>query len=238
MNTVKYFELKPDQFLQRMQELPLAYLPLGTLEWHGTHLPFGSDALQSEALFVELAQECGGVVLPPLFLGPDRTMLDEKGNVLIGMDYAASTNPPQALPGSAYWISNEQFEQLLHSILSQLKRAGFKAVIADGHGPSRRLWANNCEKWEKEFEMYLFGIKDEQRPDWNFMNDHAAQNETSIMLHYHPHLVDLSVYPQNEASPVLGVNGVHPSLASAEMGRSIVMNAKEYAKKWITQLRF
>lgn len=238
MNTVKYLELKPDQFLQRITELPLAYLPLGTLEWHGTHLPLGSDALQSEALFLELAQECGGVVLPPLFLGPDRKKITDDGLELIGMDYAASTNPQQQLPGSAYWISNEQFEQLLYSILLQLKRAGFKAVMADGHGPSRRLWANKCEAWEKEFELKLFGIKDEQRPVWNFMNDHAAQNETSIMLHYYPNLVDLSVYPNNENTTVLGVNGVHPSLATAELGKLLSISAKKYAKNWINNLKF
>ena len=34
MKKVLYEELLPEEFVQRMQEMPVAYLPLGTLEWH------------------------------------------------------------------------------------------------------------------------------------------------------------------------------------------------------------
>ena len=33
MKKVLYEELLPEEFVQRMQEMPVAYLPLGTLEW-------------------------------------------------------------------------------------------------------------------------------------------------------------------------------------------------------------
>jgi len=45
---VLYQELTPDEFTHRLAECPVAYLPLGTLEWHSTHLPLGSDGLQSK----------------------------------------------------------------------------------------------------------------------------------------------------------------------------------------------
>ena len=32
---VRYAELLPSAFRTRLQARPLAYLPLGTLEWHG-----------------------------------------------------------------------------------------------------------------------------------------------------------------------------------------------------------
>ena len=40
MKKVLYEELLPEEFVQRMQEMPVAYLPLGTLEWHGPHMPW------------------------------------------------------------------------------------------------------------------------------------------------------------------------------------------------------
>lgn len=40
---VLYEELCPAEFQERLQACPVAYLPLGTLEWHGPHLPLGAD---------------------------------------------------------------------------------------------------------------------------------------------------------------------------------------------------
>lgn len=48
--------------------MPVAYLPLGTLEWHGPHMPLGADGIQSKELFVRVAEKVGGVVLPMLFM--------------------------------------------------------------------------------------------------------------------------------------------------------------------------
>ena len=104
---VLYQELTPSEFLQRLSDAPVAYLPLGTLEFHGDHLPLGSDAIQPLSFFSELAAEIGGIVMPPLFLGPDR-MEEVNGSELYGKDLG---NPPhaekqqyeqQVLPGSAY----------------------------------------------------------------------------------------------------------------------------------------
>src|SRR4030095_4038544 len=141
--SVKYFELRPAEFRKRLQEKALAYLPLGTLEWHGEHLPLGADAIQSEALMIEAARRFGGIVLPPIFLGPDRRTETADQRFLVGMDTALSTQPHQQLTGSAYWVSQPYFVSLIESILSQLKRAGFKMVFADGHGPSRKTWCNH-----------------------------------------------------------------------------------------------
>ncbi|UCG36946.1 MAG: creatininase family protein, partial [Candidatus Bathyarchaeota archaeon] len=71
MQEVLYERLTPSEFQDRLEKAPIAYLPLGTLEWHGLHLPLGTDSLQSQAFFIKLAQRAGGIVLPPLFLGPD-----------------------------------------------------------------------------------------------------------------------------------------------------------------------
>ena len=51
MKKVLYEELLPEEFVQRMLEMPVAYLPLGTLEWHGPHMPLEADGIQSKELF-------------------------------------------------------------------------------------------------------------------------------------------------------------------------------------------
>ena len=63
MKKVLYEELLPEECVQRIQEMPVAYLPLGTLEWHGPHMPLGADGIQSKELFVRVAEKVGGVVL-------------------------------------------------------------------------------------------------------------------------------------------------------------------------------
>ena len=50
MEKVRYSDLLPGEFRERLAANPVAYLPLGTLAWHGEHLPLGSDAIQSEVL--------------------------------------------------------------------------------------------------------------------------------------------------------------------------------------------
>lgn len=150
---VKYTELRPEEFRTRLNKMPLAYLPLGTLEWHGEHLPLGADSIQSEALMIACAQQLGGIVLPALFLGPDRRMDMEDGSYLIGMDYAKSTSPNKQLTGSCYWVNNDFFKSLLENILEQLRRTGFKAVYADGHGPSRRIWTEMIPTWKKSLGL-------------------------------------------------------------------------------------
>jgi len=222
---VKYSELRPEEFRQRLAQKPVAYLPLGTLEWHGEHLPLGADAIQSEALMIACAQQFGGIVLPPLFLGPDRRIDLEDGTYLIGMEYAKSTSPQQPLTGSCYWVSYDFFKQLLENILEQLKRAGFKSVFADGHGPSRRTWTEMKPVWEQKFGMQLLGIMDDPKSGWNYMTDHAAKNETSITMFVQPSLVDISVFTTGEQSPLTGVNGEHPFLASTKEGERVFKQA-------------
>ena len=208
-----------------MDEKPIAYLSLGTLEWHGEHLPLGADSIQSEALMIAAARAYGGIVLPPLFLGPDRRTELNDGKYLVGMDTAKSTEPHQQLTGSAYWVSYDFFKQLLEQILEQLRRAGFKAVFADGHGPSRRTWREMMPAWEKQFSLKLFGVTETMISSWDYMNDHAARNETSITQYIEPGLVDLRVFTNGADSPLLGVNGEHPYLANADYGEQVFKKA-------------
>ena len=215
---VRFDELLPHEFRKRLAERPIAYLPLGTLEWHGEHLALGSDAIQSEGLMVQCARRMGGIVMPPIHLGPDRAKEDEEGKTLIGMDYAKSTTPPRQLDGSCYWIPPELHEQIIDAILSQLERAGFQAVFADGHGPSRWAWVRRIEERETRFGLKLFGVTQQIRSAWRSQVDHAGRNETSLMMHLRPGLVDLSQLPKSRDEWPQGVGGQDPRDATAAYG--------------------
>ena len=222
---VRYAELLPHEFRQRLAARSIAYLPMGTLEWHGEHLPLGSDAIISEGLMIECAQRLGGIVLPPIHLGPDRARLLADGSQLQGMDYAEVTKPPRQLDGSCYWVSKGFFECLIDSILTQLKRAGFRSVFADGHGPSRGSWANNLEDRQARFGLKLFGVTEEFRERWRSQIDHAARNETSEVMALRPEWVDLAQLPADRSVWPQGVSGKDPRDASAEHGQQCIQDA-------------
>ena len=69
---VQYERLRPAQIVARRTAYPVAYLPLGTIEWHGEHNPVGLDSLKMHALLVRCAREIGGLVFPPLHYGENR----------------------------------------------------------------------------------------------------------------------------------------------------------------------
>jgi creatinine amidohydrolase len=222
---VRYSDLLPHEFRSRLAEKPLAYLPLGTLEWHGEHLPIGSDAIQAESLMIECARRYGGIVLPPIHIGPGPTKLMDDGRLLIGMDFwGGYVDPPRQLDGDAYWIPDGLFVSMIDGIVAQLKRTGFTAVFADGHGPSRNSWVRELNRRQDHFGLKLFGVTNDIRKEWRSQTDHAAMNESSLVMHYRPDLADLSQLSGARSDWPLGVAGDDPRDATAAHGEEC-MNA-------------
>ena len=158
MKKVLYEELLPEECVQRIKEMPVAYLPLGTLEWHGPHMPLGADGIQSKELFVRVAEKVGGVVLPMLFMGPDRVFHD-RGTAFYGMDIntegALNTYCVQQMKGSAYWMEKALFQDNLRSIFAQLFRAGIRIVVGHGHGPSTNVFQELKEEAEEKYGLHI-----------------------------------------------------------------------------------
>lgn len=229
---VLYEELTPKEFSTRLANCPVAYLPLGTMEWHGDHLPLGSDGLQSQELFKLLATKVGGIVLPMIFLGPDfydSTYNSPSNNQkFYGMDYYAKKLPsekrgPQQLAGSAYWVPDSTFHTLLDAIMYQLSRAGFKIVVAHGHGPSFWQIDGYAEGWRKKYNLKVMTCSGDYTSNLCFMCDHAAANETSIMMALRPDLVHMENLPKDTAVWPLGITGRDPRIyASKQFGNEII----------------
>lgn len=140
---VDYEELLPHEFEERLAYRPVAYLPIGTLEWHGPQSALGADFIQSRGLFRRAAKRYGGIVMPPVWLAPDRITASVDGESLIGMDTSEYVKPHAKLPGSLYWISKGLFLTVIEAVLLQAKRAGFECVVAGGRR-RRRSAAFEC----------------------------------------------------------------------------------------------
>jgi len=219
---VDYEELLPHEFEERLKTRPVGYLPLGTLEWHGVHGALGSDFLQSRCLFRRAARRFGGIVLPPIWLGPDRITPRDQGADLIGMETADTTTPHRQLSGNLYWIPKGFFLMLIESILDQAARAGFKSIVADGHGPSRTAWGEMVDAWEEQFGLKLISATRDFPGKWQTQMDHAGLNETSILMAAEPELVDLSLLSEDRSRFPQGVYGEDPRDATAALGEELI----------------
>ena len=240
---VLYAELTPQQFRDRIAAAPIAYLPLGTLEWHGEHLPLGSDGLQSAGFFIGLARQAGGIVLPMLFLGPDR-MEEADGRELYGMDTLGEGMAEgkryknQQLAGSAYWVPEETFRTIIEATLKQLRRAGFKIVVAHGHGPSTGFFQKNAGQWKEKFglETFICWGGEYDRQGMGIQVDHAAMNETSLVMALRPELVRMDRLPEDPNSWPIGVGGRDPrKFATAKLGHEILKLQTERMAKILRQ---
>lgn len=221
-DNVDYEEMLPREFEARLAQRPVGYLPLGTMEWHGVQNALGADFLQSRELFRRAARRFGGIVLPPIWVGPDHIAGRKAGPDLVGMDTADSTTPHRPLPGSLYWIPKGLFLLLIESILAQAKRAGFACIVADGHGPSRNAWAEMADAWEQQFEIKLVSAKRDFPDSWRTQTDHAGRNETSILMAVDPRFVDLSRLPHDRKEWPQGVAGEDPRDATASYGEELI----------------
>lgn len=224
---VCYENLSPAELSAKIKDFPVAYLPLGTLEWHGEHLPLGTDAMISKEFFKKLAYESGGIVLPPLFWGPDiDTILN--GVEYYGMELGNAYNKndpygPQILTGNAYWVSNLFFDTMINNIMQHLSRNGFKIVVAHGHGPSTNYIKNNAHVYKEKYGLIVLNCWSKDSGDLCIMCDHAAANETSLMMYLCPDLVEMKRLPEDPETWPLAIRGKDPRLyASKKKGKEIV----------------
>ena len=59
--------MRPSQLEAAGRRFPVVYVPFGCIEWHGRHLPLGTDALKAHGILVKCAEKFGGVVYPPVY---------------------------------------------------------------------------------------------------------------------------------------------------------------------------
>jgi creatinine amidohydrolase len=225
---VCYELLRPAEVQRRRDEAPIAYVPLGSLEWHGLQNPLGTDALKAHAICCEAALAYGGVVLPPYYQG------------LLGYRNWG----PEGWGG--YTLSfNESptLEAAMLGVVRALVFGGWKVIVGvTGHdvAPQRDAFARALECGTRESGAAGFAVLEGEmhQPDEEvpLSMDHAGAWETSCMMYLHPERVDLeelrsrglATADRMQMAGPEGIGGLSPlTHASAEMGRKIVRRCAE-----------
>ena len=220
---VAYELLRPAQVKAAREKCPIAYIPAGSLEWHGFQNPLGTDSLKAHAICCEAALSHGGVVIPPFFQG------------LLG----ESNWGPEGWGG--YTLSFNQvevFEAAMLGIARALVFSEWRVLVGvTGHDvePQRAAMERAIGSATKDSEAIGFAVRegDLHTPDDDipFSMDHAAAWETSCMMYVCPDKVDLETLRERELSSdedfemsgPEGMGGRNPlKYASAEMGRKII----------------
>lgn len=183
--------LEVEQLLSR--EAPL-FLPIGTLEAHGRHLPVGTDTLCAEKIAERLSIGLDAAIAPSLEYGIT--------NVL------AQTSP-------ASFFSEELFENFVEKIIDTFRLQGFKTIIVvNGHGGNRDALKRIARRlsrvrptglavinwWliSERFVEQIYGCKP---------GGHAAVEETAAMLNFFPDLVKKENY-QSESDDYTPDEGI------------------------------
>jgi creatinine amidohydrolase len=190
--------LRPDEIVAERERTSIVYLPIGPLEWHGPHLPLGTDPLQAEHTALELAQRLGGVVHPTLFVGTERERAPEllrdlgfNGDEwIVGMDFPANTV-------RSYYYAEDAFALLVRLTLEQLAAQQYALiVIVNGHGATNQI--NQLQRLAAEFTqrgpakvIYTFDLDADVDDDAG----HATITETAAMLALQADRVDLDRLP-------------------------------------------
>ena len=69
---VRMERMRPGDVVARMKKVPLVLFPIGLIEWHGPHLPLGTDALNAEGFAIRLAERLRCVTMPVYYVGTER----------------------------------------------------------------------------------------------------------------------------------------------------------------------
>ena len=222
--------LRPQQLRELREQTPLAYLPLGILEWHGTHNPVGLDGVKAHALCMRAAEKTGGLVYPTLYYGtpPATNFMDVDGFDPYYCEVYGL--PPENFTTDKFGFGTrlEQwhlFDKVLDQALRQIARHGFEAIyVMSGHYPLRNQQSVSVGfQRDMGIPVYL-GHEGETAdpPD----GDHAAQWETSITLALEPDTVDMTEIPAKGQPNPPGVAGkpiadVTPELAQQNLDRAL-----------------
>ena len=203
---IRFQYLRPSQVVAERERCPLVFLPVGPLEWHGPHLPLGTDPLNAEEVSLRLAREVGGVVLPPLYLGTERErrpdMLESIGfkgdEYIVGMDF-----PGMLVP--SFYAPEEVLAVTVRSYLDLLVRQGYKLiVILNGHGADNQVLTLQrlAVEYSHTSPAQVLLLMPVARTPGDYLNgSHATRVETAIMQAL-TSSVDLGALPEGPLKSV------------------------------------
>jgi creatinine amidohydrolase len=197
MRTHLMAEMTWPEYAEALKSNPVVFLPTGTLEQHGPHLPMAVDYLLPTSIARDIAEEVGGVVAAPVTYGY-KSMTRSAGGPFF--------------PGST-GLDGNTLSLVVRDILRELVRHGARRIcLLDGN--YENLWFLNegidlamrevgdkgvrvmcLQHWEFLTEETLAQLFPDGYPGIEL--EHAAVLETSLMMHYYRDLVLFDRVPDN-----------------------------------------
>jgi creatinine amidohydrolase len=154
----------------------IAILPVGAVEEHGPHNPVGTDSIETYEIGLRAAQQADTVILPLVWFGNSRSLLDFPGSIAIHPDILKS---------------------YVREVLLSLIRQGFnRPLLLDGH--SGNYGALDilvedimCDVGLKVLHVRAWELASIPKPpDTPQYDGHGGLSETSAMLYLMPDCVD------------------------------------------------
>jgi creatinine amidohydrolase len=193
-------ELSWTEYQKRIQSGAVVILPVGATEQHGPHLPMGTDAMMATAIGVGVAQQLNAIVAPVVAFG-----YKSQPKMGGGQHFCGTTS-----------LDADTLAHVLRDIIKEFARHGARQIVLingnyenmmftiegidlalrelryDGVGDIQVL---RLEYWEFTRPERLEKVFPDGFPGYAL--EHAAVMETSLMLHFHPDLVDMSAIPND-----------------------------------------
>ncbi|WP_168787383.1 creatininase [Paraburkholderia aromaticivorans] len=197
-------ELASPEYMRRVKdEAQPILIPIGALEQHGPHMSMNPDVLLPGAVAVAVAQQIGALVAPAIAYGYKSQQKSGGGNHLCG-----TTS-----------LDGHTLSSTVKDILKEFARHGARKIcLINGHFENSMFVVEGIDlairelRWEgiHDFQVVMLSY-------WDFVNEdtiariypegfpgwaveHGGVLETSLMLHLHPHLVDMSCVPTHAAA--------------------------------------
>lgn len=182
-------ELRAPEVAERITASSIIIQPVGAVEQHGPHLPFITDLLIAESTANAIVDDRGDEldlwVLPPLGYSKSNEHAWSSGSIWLG---------PQTLLA--------MLDDIGRSVATLPSR---KLVFLNGHGGNSSLLNVACRELRLHHGLLTFLMHPSVPPDQGGtstehelgMGIHAGRNETSMVLHLRPDLVDMAAGTRN-----------------------------------------
>ena len=182
--------LLPSEIRAALHQRSVVYIPLGTYEWHGEHLPIGLDGLAAHGICVATALRDGGLVCPALYYG-------------IGGGHGGY--PWTIMP------TETEVRPLIAATLERLQDFGVRsAILMSGHfaGEQIAMIQNFEPDWPGgENRLRVRALAVNMAPDLPLAPDHAALFETTLLAALWPDRVRIELLPPLDTTLAIDPDG-------------------------------
>ncbi len=194
MDRVQISELAWPTYAEKVRGGTTVMIPVGALEQHGPHMSMNPDVLLPTAISERVARKVGGLVAPAIAYGYKSQQKSGGGNHIVGTT---------SLDGLTV-------TSVIRDVLKELARHGVRQVVlVNGHFENSMFITEGIDlalrelRWDgiSDFKCVVLSY-------WDFIDEttietiyqgsfpgwaveHGGVLETSLMLHLHPHLVDM-----------------------------------------------